>query len=87
MPITLNLPAETEAMLLREASERGVTPDEFVTRLVETAAPAEKPKMSATKPRLTHEEWSRRLREWVDTPRREMPTLSDEAISRDTIYD
>ena len=87
MPITLNLPAETEAKLLEQASQEGVSLEELIERLVETARPAAAQKMSATKPELTHEEWSSRLREWIEMPRREMPVLSDEAISRDTIYD
>jgi type III secretory pathway component EscR len=35
----------------------------------------------------TAEEWSREFREWVDSHRTlNLPTLSDEAISRESIY-
>ena len=35
---------------------------------------------------LSHEEWSKKLRAFVDRERPEAPLLSDEAISRESIY-
>ncbi len=32
------------------------------------------------------EEWVRRFREWVESRDRSLPVLSDEAMSRDSIY-
>jgi hypothetical protein len=35
---------------------------------------------------VTPEERAQAWREWCDTPRRQVPPLSDEAISRESIY-
>jgi hypothetical protein len=36
---------------------------------------------------LSADEWIRRFREWANSHSRDTPLLSDEAISRDSIYD
>lgn len=54
--------------------------DALIERLVET----EKPRFYET---ATPEEWSIAFRQWVDSHRTlNLPTLSDEAISRESIY-
>jgi len=35
----------------------------------------------------TPEEWAKRFREWADSPRPEAPSLSDESLRRENIYE
>ena len=37
--------------------------------------------------KLSHEEWSKAFREWIDSHPTDTPLLSDEAISRESIYE
>lgn len=36
---------------------------------------------------LSHEEWKKALQEWIDSFPTDTPLLSDEAISRESIYE
>lgn len=43
-------------------------------------------KQPAASPNESAEEWAERLHNWAESHSRETPLLSDEAISRDSIY-
>ena len=80
--IPVPLTAEEQAMLLARANAQGVSVDVLLRRAVLqmiTAAPDMGPQ------ELSAEQWEKEFDEWLDTLP-DMPTLSDEAISRESIY-
>ena len=80
MAVTLNLPADVEEAFLAEARARGLSPDELLLNL-----PGSQP--SSTAADLTPVEWVREFRNWVHSHAADdLPLLSDDAISRGTIY-
>lgn len=82
MMITLELPAEIEARFLAEAKVKGVSINQIVEEyLVHRAQTAPE----ATK-QLTAEELDRALEEAADLIPEDIPPLSNEAMSRETIY-
>ena len=84
MPITVPVsltPAE-EAALRARAKAEGVSVDSLLHQAVVqllSGAAAGRPEL------LTPEEWEREFREWVDGMPN-FPRLSDDAISRESIY-
>ena len=78
MALTIELPPEIEARYAAEAAARGIALDAYLReRLVEVAP---------VPPRnLTGPERAAAIREWAKS-HRPTPPLSDEAISRETIY-
>jgi hypothetical protein len=81
MTITLDLPPHTEQAYRAEASARGV-PVEVVVREVLLA---HEPSLGAAE--IPPEEWVRRFRAWTRSHAGDnLPVLSDEAISRESLY-
>lgn len=80
MTITLELPPELEHRLLSEAKAKGVPVGDVVKAyLIHQASPATTPE------ELSAAQWEKEFEEWLDSAT-DMPTLSDEAISRESIY-
>ena len=79
MTVTLELPPEVEASFVAQARAKGVPIDAFLQDyLIQHAPPVELLQMST-------EEWERAFEEWADSfP--DVPPLSDEAVSRESIY-
>jgi hypothetical protein len=80
MTVTIDLRPDIEAALVALAAEQGVSLAHYVRRLVEQqivvpAAPSLSP--------------AERVALWLDAAKRvpKTPTLSDEAMSRESIYD
>ena len=69
-------------MLLAQAKAQGVSVDDLLRRAVLQMITAT-PDMGAQE--LSAEQWEKEFDEWLDTLP-DMPTLSDEAISRESIY-
>ena len=89
MTVMLNLPPEKEARLIAAAQAMGLSTDALVREalervLAEAPAPAGRPR--SLQDELTPEEWVRQFDAWVDGHDRTTPLLSDEAISRESIY-
>jgi len=89
MTITLPLQPQEEAMLIAAAHAKGLSTDALVREaieriLAETPAPAGRPR--SLQDELTPEEWVREFDAWVNSHDRTTPLLSDEAISRESIY-
>jgi hypothetical protein len=89
MTVMLNLPPEKEARLLAAAQAKGLSTDALVREaldriIAEAPAPAGVPQ--SLQDELTPEEWVRQFDAWVDGHDRTTPLLSDEAISRESIY-
>ena len=81
MTITLELPPEIEARLVAEAQAKGVPVDEIVKAyLVQPSPQTRGPKQ------LTAAEVDRGLDEAADLIPAGIPPLSDEAMSRESIY-
>ncbi len=80
--IPVSLTAEEQATLVAQAKAEGVSVDILLRRAVLqiiAAAP------DADSQPLTAEQWEQEFDEWLDSVQA-IPTLSDEAISRESIY-
>jgi hypothetical protein len=83
MIVTLDLCPEVEAQLVAQANAKGLSLPDYLKRVVELQASARAALTSA--PSMSHEEWEREFEALIDSfP--QQPVLSDEAISRDSIY-
>lgn len=83
MTVTLELSPESEAALKTQAQARGLTLEEWLIELAnEHSAPASIAHLQRTDPK----EWSRQFDEWVNGHDPNLPVLSDEAMSRESIY-
>jgi hypothetical protein len=83
MIVTLELPAELEAYLAAQARARNISIDELLKELLASLAGSLLPPRKRSIEEI--DKWERDLDEWLDTVP-EVPTLSDEAISREGIY-
>jgi hypothetical protein len=83
MTVTLNLPPNIEQLYLAEARTRGLAVEEVIAQaLVAARQPAD------TDEPVSPEEWMRRFKAWGHSHDHEnMPVLSDEAVSRNSMYD
>lgn len=81
MTVTLNLPAHVEQAYLAEAQARGVPLDEVVRDVLLSLQPPAAPVSE-----LPPDEWICKFRAWAHSHRTDTPLLSDEAISRESIY-
>src|SRR5579859_5903580 len=80
MTVTLKLKPEVEAGLLAQAEASGMTLEEYLLSLVESAALAKEQKISSAEERATaFEAWS--------GGHRPTPPLSDYAVSREAMYE
>ena len=82
MTVTLNLPAHVEQAYLAEARAKGVPVDDIVRDVLLSLQPPSVPVVSELPP----DEWMRKFRAWAHSHRTDTPLLSDEAISRESIY-
>ena len=82
MTITLELPGELETNLLRNANRKGMPVEEYVLQTLQEQ-PA---KDYGLQSRLSPEEWIAAFHQWIDDQPKNMPILSDEDISRESIY-
>lgn len=80
MTVTLNLKPEIEAGLVAQAQARGMTVEEYLLSVVESAVlPATQEALSAEERATAFEAWS--------ASHRPTPPLSDYAVSRDSMYE
>lgn len=99
MTLTLDLTREEEARLAAAAQEQGTAPVEVLRTLIRQHLPSlrENPGAMLLRPEpgegdafyqtATPEEWSRAWRAWAASHEPQSPGLSNEAISRDSIYE
>lgn len=83
MTVTLNLPPEKEAAFEAQARARGLSVEQWMLELAEQSV---EPVSIAHLQRTNPEEWARQFRAWVDSHDPNTPVLSDEAMSRESIY-
>lgn len=84
MTVTLNLSPEQEAALNAQAKALGLSVEEWLLRLA-GVAPVRFESIAHLQ-RTDPEEWIRQFREWVQSHDPNTPVLSDEAMSRESIY-
>ena len=84
MTLTIHLPPEKEAVFKAEAQLRGLSVEQW---LVEVAGQHVQPAGSILHLQKTNpQEWARRFDEWVNSHDPNTPVLSDEAMSRGSMY-
>ncbi len=83
MHVTIELSEEQAAALKVQAQAQGLTVERWLEQLAAQLAPAAS---IAHLQRTNPEEWARRFHEWAESHDRTTPLLSDQAISRESIY-
>ncbi len=83
MTVTLNLPPDKEAAFQAEAQARGLSLEQW---MLEVAGQQVQPVSIAHLQRTDPQEWARQFRAWADSHDPNIPVLSDEAMSRESIY-
>jgi hypothetical protein len=85
MTVILDLSPEKEAVLKAQAQAYGLTVEQWLLQLAEQQAqpdPASIAHLQKTNPK----EWARQFHLWAESHDPNTPVLSDEAMSRDSIY-
>jgi hypothetical protein len=88
MTVTIELPPEIEAGLLAQARAEGLNLSDYVQNLIRERV-STKAAGAASRPahELPPEEWVRQFEAWANSHAgRNLPVLSDEAMSRESIY-
>lgn len=83
MTVTLELRPEVEEKIVAEAKARGLSVETYILNVLEKEATNDEASFAL---RATPQEWKTAFLEWVNMERAEHPPLSDEGISRDSIY-
>jgi hypothetical protein len=83
MTIKLNLPPEKEASFKAQARARGLSLEQW---MLEAADEHSQPASIAHLQKTNPQEWAQRFDAWVDSHRPDTPVLSDDAMSRESIY-
>jgi hypothetical protein len=83
MTVTLHLPPEKEAAFQAQAQARGLTLEQW---MLEVADQYVQPDSIVHLQRTDPQEWARRFDAWVNSHDPNTPVLSDEAMSRESIY-
>jgi len=83
MTVTLDLKPEVEERIVAEAKARGLSVETYILNVLEKEATNGEVSFASA---ATPEEWKTKFLEWVNAERPPHPSLSDEAISRESIY-
>jgi hypothetical protein len=89
MTVTIELPSDIEAGLLAQAQAEGLDVSDYVQHLVVEKVAGKLGANSGTRPayELPPEEWIRKFNAWTESHAAlNLPLLSDEDISRESIY-
>jgi hypothetical protein len=83
MTVTLNLPPEKEAVFTAQARARGLSLEQWMLEVADQyVQPVSIVHLRKTDP----QEWARRFDAWLDGHDPNTPVLSDEAMSRESIF-
>jgi hypothetical protein len=83
MIVTVQIPDERAAQYKEHAQARGLTMERWLLELADQNAPT---RSIAHLQATNSKEWARRFRAWADGHNPRIPILSDEAMSRESIY-
>jgi hypothetical protein len=83
MTVTLQLTPEKEAAFKAQAEARGLSLEQWILDVAEQQVP---PVSIVHLMKTDPEEWVRQFDAWVHSHRSDIPVLSDEAMSRESIY-
>jgi hypothetical protein len=83
MNLTIELSDVQAAALKAQAEAQGLTIERWLQKIAEDHVP---PQSTAHLQNTNPKEWARRFHEWAESHDRTTPLLSDEAISRESIY-
>ncbi len=82
MTVTLELKPEVEERIIAEAKARGLSVEDYIRQELEA-----KVRIPQTPEQIPYEEWLRMFNEFLNSHDYiKAPPLSDEAISRESIY-
>ena len=83
MNLTIELSDEQAAALKMQAEAQGLTVERWLEQIAAQFAPSPSiAHMQKTNPK----EWARRFHDWAESHDRTTPLLSEQAISRESIY-
>jgi len=83
MTLTIELSDVQAAALTAQAEAQGLTVEHWLQKIAENHVP---PQSIAHLQDTNPKEWARRFHEWAEGYDRTTPLLSDEGISRESIY-
>jgi len=83
MTVILNLPPEKEAIFKAQAQACGLSLEQW---MLDVANQHVQPVSIAHLQKTNPQEWARHFDAWVDSHNPNNPVLSDEAMSRESIY-
>jgi predicted transcriptional regulator len=83
MNLTIELSDEQGAALKTHAEAQGLTVELWLQKIAENYAP---PRSFSHLQKTNPTEWAHRFHEWAESHDRTTPSLSEEAISRESIY-
>jgi hypothetical protein len=83
MTVTIELPPEKEAAFKAQAEARGLSLEQWMLDIAEQHVP---PVSIAHLQKTDPKEWARQFRAWADGHDPAIPVLSNEAMSRESIY-
>ena len=83
MTVTIELSEEKIALLKAQAEVSGLTLEQWLLQLTDQQLP---PTSIAHLQKTDPQEWARQFRAWAESHDRTTPLLSDDAVSRETIY-
>jgi hypothetical protein len=83
MTVTLELKPEVEEHIKAEAKARGLSIESYILNVLERDTTNGEPNFAMS---ASPEEWEKAFLKWIHTERPRHPPLSDEAISRESIY-
>jgi hypothetical protein len=83
MNVIIEIPEDRATLYLQQARARGLTVERWLLELADQNAPAISiVHLQESNPK----EWARQFRAWADSHNPATPVLSDEAMSRESIY-
>ena len=83
MNVTIELSDEQAAVLKAQAEAQGLTVERWFQNIAEFHVPSDSiAHLQKTNP----EEWARLFHEWAESHDRTTPLLTEEAVSRESIY-
>jgi hypothetical protein len=84
--MTLTLPPEIEARIKQQAFREGMSMEGWLQHVVERELEQYATPSGSLQDEVSPEEWVRQFRAWAQSHDRTTPLLSDDAISRESIY-